>query len=618
MCGIAGYVSHREWPGNAMVDSLAHRGPDGKGAYAEKWGDYNVFLGHTRLSILDLSEKGHQPMISNRRKGVIAYNGEIYNFKTLSESLKSSVQLRSGTDTEVLLELLARDGMDAIEKLNGDFAFAYLDREEQKFYLVRDRMGVKPLYYSWQNNTLHFGSEIKALLAGGVAPQLETTNLQRYFAFKYSPAQETLFKNVYRLPPGHFLSIDLRNGDFQLKKYWSPRSVAVAGKYSDRCDELRSLVKEAVEMRLVADVPVSTFLSGGIDSSIIASVIRDNPNIQHYCAVKDAADIRAEGTTSDGAFADRLAKQWNLQYERIPIGKEVLTTEQINTTLRFSDDLIADGSQIPSYLIAAKASEKSTVVLSGMGADELFFGYAGHIITRWAGKMDHVPKPIAVGLARVMAQTQPGKGRFKAVKRYLYKLGRYYNHPQRYAPLSVVGDWATSLSVFFGEEIELTAMLEQYREDSEMHSLEHFERDNFLVKNLHYTDRMSMANGMESRVPFLDHRLVEWAYSLKVADRLNGLANTKRILKDAFAKDLPHDIVRRRKAGFGMPLRSLLSDSATIERLLDQSFFANFDGFSMETIQRVIAEHQQGKADHSSIIYALISFEHWYKMYIAN
>ena len=618
MCGIAGYVSPENWPGSKMTDAIAHRGPDGKGAYAEPWGDLNVFIGHRRLAIIDLSENGHQPMISHRRTGVIAFNGEIYNFRELKKELVKSVPFRSETDTEVLLELLAQQGISALQQLNGDFAIAYLDRDAKKFYLVRDRMGVKPLYYRWHNGSLHFGSEIKAILAAGIPAELESDHVQRYFTFKYSPGSETLYRYIKRLPPAHYIEMDLQSKEVSVHQYWSPQSVDVAKDYPGRCEQLRDLLKRSVELRLEADVPVSTFLSGGLDSSVIASLIKDNSQIMHYCAVKNETDIKAEGTTSDAAYADQLAKEWNLNFERIPIGSEVLTPELIQTTLKFSDDLIADGSQIPSYLITSRASEKSTVVLTGMGADELFYGYGGHIITRWAGSLDKFPVGTGNLLAKMMAGVHPGKGKFKAVKRYLYKLGRYYQHPHRFAPLSVVGDWNNSMQIFDGNNDSVWGMLQHYSGSNDLQKLEQFERENFLVKNLHYMDRMSMANQMESRVPFLDHRLVEWAYSLSLTDRINGLANTKRILKDSFERDLPRDIVRRRKAGFGMPLRSLLSKPETVKALLSPSFFANFDGFSPVAIRRVIEEHQRGIADHSSIIYALISFEHWYKMYITK
>ncbi len=618
MCGIAGYVSQQDWPGSKMTDAIAHRGPDGNGAYAEPWGDLKVFIGHRRLAIIDLSENGHQPMISYRRSGVIAFNGEIYNFRELKKNLEKTVPFRSKTDTEVLLELLAQKGISALHQLNGDFAFAYLDRDAKKFYLVRDRMGVKPLYYRWHSGSLHFGSEIKAILAAGIPAELENDHVQRYFTFKYSPGAETLFRHIKRIPPAHYLEMDLHSKAVSIHQYWSSTQIEVAGNYRDRCEQLRDLLKRSVDLRLEADVPVSTFLSGGLDSSIIASLIKDNRQIMHYCAVKDERDIKAEGTTSDAAYADLLARQWNLNFERISIGSEVLTPELIQTTLRFSDDLIADGSQIPSYLITARAAEKSTVVLTGMGADELFYGYGGHIITRWAESLDRFPGGTGNLLAKMLAGVHPGKGKFKAVKRYLYKLGRYYSHPQRFAPLSVVGDWNNSMQIFNGNKDSVSGMLQHFSGTNDLQKLEQFERENFLVKNLHYLDRMSMANQMESRVPFLDHRLVEWAYSLSQDDRINGLANTKRILKDSFECNLPRDIVRRRKAGFGMPLRSLLSKPEMVAALLSPAFFANFEGFSPVAIKRVIEEHQRGIADHSSIIYALISFEHWYKMYIAK
>lgn len=603
---------------DAMLASLIHRGPDGEGRFIQQFGNCRVFLGHRRLAILDLSENGRQPMKSSDSHSVITYNGEIYNFKQLRNNYLSNRALKSDTDTEVLVELLKLKGISALGLLNGDFAFAFLDIIDEKLYLVRDRMGVKPLYYSLKDGILRFGSEIKTILAAGLRPELNKSNLQAYFVFKYSPGNETLFKDVMRVPPAHYLCYDLKSGSCEIQSYWTPEKSVLPSSYSARGEMLRELIGDAVQLRLVSDVPVSTFLSGGLDSSIIASFLKGNQQIAHYCAVKNAADIRAEGTTSDGFFAEKLAHDWNLSLTAIEIGSRELSTEMIDLTLRYSDDLIADGSQIPSWLITKKASEKSTVVLTGMGADELFCGYAGHIITRWAEAMDHMPSALSKSLAAVMAGVHPGRGRMKSVKRYLYKLGRYYNHPHRYAPLSVVGDWNTSRLVFNGNENDLDSFISGYDSTSDLDSLQQFEHENFLVKNLHYTDRMSMANGMESRVPFLDHRIVEFAHSLPFSDRIGGMANTKKILKDSFSGILPGELVSRRKAGFGMPLRSLFSDRQTIDKLLNRAFFGNFEGFSIEAIDGLINEHLSGKADHSALIYALISFERWYKMYIEN
>ncbi|TVR39060.1 MAG: asparagine synthase (glutamine-hydrolyzing) [Cryomorphaceae bacterium] len=618
MCGIAGYVSREKLNGPAMVAAMAHRGPDGEGFFEEQCKDFHLFLGHRRLAILDLSERGKQPMTSADGNAVICFNGEIYNHHLLKSKLASGWQPRSSTDTEVLLELLNTHGIRALEHLNGDFAFAFFNREENALYLVRDRLGVKPLYYHFQDNVLRFGSEIKAILAGEVRAALNKDELGNYFIFKYVPRQETLFKGVKRLEPGCYLRFDLERGTLETHRYWKPQTLDVPKTYAERRDHVRSLLTDAVELRLGSDVPVSTFLSGGLDSSIIASLLRNRPEIRHYCAVKDERDVKAEGTTSDAHYARELAREWKLSFEAIAIGSDELTTDLLHQTLRFSDDLIADGSQIPAYLITAKASQKSTVVLSGMGADELFFGYGGHIILRMAGMLDKLPAPIARMLARRMAGLYPGRGKGKAVKRYLYKLGRYYGHPHRFAPLSVVGDWHASSSVYqpFSQPASVDFLGDYAGDDFE--ALQHFERENFLVKNLHYLDRMSMAHAMESRVPFLDHRLAEFAWSLPVSDRIAGLDNTKRILKDAFQSDLPRDIVRRRKAGFGMPLRTLLSSQEILNKLLDPAFFGNFEGFSVDRIQGVVKDHRRGTADHSSILYALISFQHWYRMYIEN
>lgn len=618
MCGIGGYIASQKLQGEAMLRSLHHRGPDHQGHFETTQAGKHIFLGHTRLSILDLSANGNQPMRSAAKKAMIIFNGEVYNFEELKRSKLAGEQFISRTDTEVVLKLYEKYGIDSVKELEGDFAFCIYDPGAGKIFLARDRAGVKPLYYYTDGSKFVFGSEIKSILAAGVEPVLETENLCDYFVFKYSSKNKTLFKNIHRLPPAHYLEYDLQKDQFPLHEYWHLHrdNQYTALSYSQASECLRELVKESVSQRLIADVPIGNFLSGGLDSSIIASFLKDRKDIIHYCARKSEADLRKEGTTSDFSHAQQLAKEWNLDLRGIDIGKEEASPELIRKTLFYSDDLIADGSQIPSYLITKEAAKTSKVILSGMGADELFLGYAGQMLTLVSSKfLDKIPFSKAIG--GLGAKVDQGKGKFLAYRRYIHKMGKYHSLPAyKYALFNIVGDLDNSCSVYAGSKENVLEELTGYFPENEevFDSLMHFEMQNFLVKNLHYMDRMAMANSVEGRVPFLSQKLIEFAYSIPLNYKLTWGGKFKRILKDSFKNEIPAHILKRRKAGFGMPLRSIFSNAQTVNSLLDRSFFANFPSFSVANINRIVQNHVEGKEDNSSIIYALISFREWHKL----
>jgi len=619
MCGITGYVANNKLPLNTMASALKHRGPDALGVYETSMNNKHIGLGHTRLSILDLSEKGNQPFVSDDEKIHLVYNGEIYNFRELKDTYLKNESYTSNTDTEVILKLYQQKGLAFLDLLNGDFAISILDENKNKLFLIRDRAGVKPLYYFHQNDELIFGSEIKAILKVGVKAELDVDNLQNYFVFKYSPGIETLFKGIKRLQPAHYLTFDLMTSTIAIERYWDPKKSTKYSNLSFKAaqKEIKYLLQDATQKRLVADVPVGTFLSGGLDSSIIASFLKNKPEITHFCASKEAKDLKKEGTTSDYQYAQQLAKDWNINMTEIPIGSDNANLEQIQNTIKYGDDLIADGSQIPSFLITKEAAKKSKVILSGMGADELFLGYAGHQITlldSWLSKM-----PLSKFIAKQLFAINQGNGKFKAFRRYLHKLGKYYDYPHfKYGLYTIVGDYENSLSVFKGKENHPKQILEGYFPEGKnpYDCFKTFEHENFLHKNLSYLDRMTMANGVEGRVPFLDYRIIEFAHSIPRKYKLSNTGVTKAVLKEAFKNDLPNYVTKRRKAGFGMPLRSIFSSEAKVNELLDRDLLKSIDGFSMEDIERIIQSHLSGREDNSALIYALISFQEWYKMYI--
>jgi len=617
MCGIAGFVSRTRRDGPAMVRSLHHRGPDAQGTHEETSDAGHVFLGHARLSIIDLSAAGTQPMASADGAATIVFNGEIYNFRELRERFLADVAFRSGTDTEVLLALYTRLGMECFQHLNGDFAAAILDHRRRTLVLVRDRIGVKPLYV-WQDGPeLVFASEVKALLAAGVPARLATEHLQKYFVFKYVPGDDTLFRGVRRLPPGHLLEYDLATGRSHQRAWWQPATATNPRiGFAEAREQVAELVADATRLRLVADVPIGNFLSGGLDSSIVASLLRSEPRIRHYCARQSEADVAREGTSSDFAHARRLADEWNLAFEPVDIGAAEITREQVARVVYYADDLVADSAQVPTFLITEGGGRTSRVFLSGMGADEIFLGYAGHLLALLSGYIDRVPGHRL--LLGALAGLEQGRGRFRSARRYLYKLGKYRDYPAwRAGIFSLVGDFEASARLAPGDLEEIHRYLAGYFPEGAdpFEGFKRFEFDNFLQKNLAYTDRMAMANGVEVRVPFLDHRVVELAYSLPRSFKLGAGGNAKRVLKAAFADQVPEHVVKRKKAGFAMPIRSIFGDRARTLALLDVPRLAEAAGTAPDVVHGVVDRHVAGAEDNSSLIFALLAFQEWHRTF---
>ncbi len=615
MCGISGYISQSKLNDSIFLESLHHRGPDSQGLHHTVVDGFNILLAHNRLSIIDLSKEGTQPMFSHDKKISLIYNGEIYNYKQLRSRYLINKKFHSNTDTEVLLSIYQLFGIISVNYLIGDFAYAILDENEKKLFLVRDRLGVKPLYYYYKNNNFIFASEIKTIIKSLSQNKISEDALQRYFVFKYVPGDDTLFEDIKRLEPGYYIEFDLQSLKLNKVRYWELLKKKEYQKisYSDAKSELFRLLNDSINMQLMADVPVGTFFSGGLDSSTIAYFLKDEKDLTHYTAQKSLNDLKKEGSSSDYFYANKLAKEWNLNLIPINIGCDEL--ELIKKTLYYSDDLIADGSQIPSYLITEQASKISKVLLSGMGADELFLGYAGHQLSLLSMYLDNSPIMFSKFITNLFTNFHVGRGYFKPYKRFLKKLGKYYNYGNlRYGILNIVGDYENSKSIYINNPESSSNYIKNYfsNNDNVFDSINKFELDNFLIKNLHYMDRMCMANSVEGRVPFLDYRIVEFAFSLPRSYKLSGIGNSKKILKDTMKPYLPGYIINRRKAGFGMPLRSIFSDPNNIYKFIDLDFFSQYKGFSVLAINKIINNHLKESEDNSVLIYSLLSFQEWY------
>lgn len=621
MCGILGIIAPDLTGIRAEegLDAIRHRGPDTGGGLMENHAGKTVFFGHRRLSILDPGESGRQPMHCGELS--IIYNGEVYNHGSLRRAHLKALPFSSRTDTEVIIRLYEKMGDAFLSHLHGDFALAILDRNRKKVLLARDPIGVKPLYIYRKGDVFAFASEIKAFQAAGLPLGFADEHVSDFLTFKYNPLNRTLFREVEKLDPGHALTYDFSDGRITTECFWDldKHRSEYRGSLKNAAAELRERVDAAIEMRLMGDVPIANFLSGGLDSSIIAHALRDRDHV-HYCAVKSEADLKREGTTSDGHYAEKLAASWQLDLRTVPIGLETLGESELHGAILAADELIADGSIIPAMLMAREAAKSHRVILSGMGADELFFGYNGHYLTRFNALVGAVPgvKPLTAGLFKGVSAN---KGAFKAYRRYVRKWGDNVGKPYEIGRFSVVGDVDASLRIQRrpGDPGEVFARyFDEGMRFGPFDCLFRFELDNFLIKNLHYLDGSTMAFGMESRVPFLDVDVVGFAAGLPTSFKIDHRFKAKKILKTAYADVLPPFILRRRKAGFGMPLRSILADASTLRRLMPYSFLEDSGLFLPEEVAAVEAQHLSGAQDHSALLYALICLGAWHRAFFGD
>ncbi len=534
MCGIAGLMNFDAPPdaARALVErmgaTIRHRGPDDAGAYA----DEHVAIGLQRLSVIDLAG-GHQPMSTDDGQLHIVFNGEIYNYRDVRASLEAAGErFRTASDTEVILHQYRRHGLDGFHALNGMFAVAIWDRGRQALHLVRDRMGVKPLYYYWDGRRLAFASEIKALLAIPDVPrEIEPQAIWDYLTFRYVPSPRTIWKHIWKLPPAHRLTMTVTAAAPQVSRWWD-----IPGGAADRRDdveligEFASLFTDAVRLRLIADVPVGITLSGGIDSSAVAAVAA-----QHQRGINTFSVSFADSPATDERhYARQVAQHLGTDHHEVVIDERAFL-DFLPRFVYFTDEPLADLASVPLYYVSKLARESVTVALSGEGADEILAGYD---FNRWlssrmaAGAGDLRTDPVPPHMTNYMTSDE---------KRALFLAPATFSDS-----MDVVrGHMARA-----GARHPLDQMLFAYCQD-------------WLVEDLLMkADRMSMATSLELRTPFLDYRLVEWAarapLSAKVGD---ASTTTKRVLRTFAERLLPRAIIDRPKQGFPVPVYQWLSGS---------------------------------------------------------
>jgi len=627
MCGLAGFLrtpnlpdrdTHRRWVAE-MGQAIIHRGPDA----GATWIDEDVALVHRRLSILDLSEAGTQPMVSASGRYVIAFNGEIYNFQELRESMKNEgTVFRTRTDTEVLLALFEQRGVDCLEALNGMFAIAIWDTKARQLFLARDRLGKKPLYYYQRDGQFAFASEIKALLpAPFVCTVIRPDAVRDFFAYQYVPDPKTIYRSIHKLLPGHWLLTD--GADCKQQQYWD---VSFANPSTASEEELQAglydLIDDAVRLRMVSDVPLGAFLSGGVDSSLVVGLMAG-----HTDRPVTTCSIGFDSERFDEVvWAKKVAQLFRTDHHEFTVRDNVASN--IESIARYFDEPFADPSFVPTYFVSQLARQKVTVALAGDGGDENFAGYSKYRTDQienqlrelFPGALRRSLFPVLSNLAGGMpgavtrkAQSLLGTLALEADQSF-FTTNCFFR--QRLWDELVSDDLARETSGYDPAEI---TRAHYAKADTDDHlgrilytDIKTYLPGDILVK----VDRMSMANSLETRAPLLDYRVVEYAANLPSALKLCG-KEKKYLLKKSFERMLPQDVLYRKKMGFSVPLAHWLRNEI---RELAEGIFNDDEGglascFNMDKVRQLWRNHLGGHDGNTQELWSMVAFELWWRNY---
>lgn len=642
MCGIAGFLAGSKILSAAslsnlaenMANAIAHRGPDGKGVWLDQ--ELGVAIAHRRLSILDLSPTGAQPMKSSNGRYVVTFNGEIYNFNDLRIRLEKNnhVAWRGNSDTEVLVEAVSAWGVEgALNQFIGMFALVIWDCAERTLYLARDRLGEKPLYYGWLGDTFLFGSEIKALKCHpSWCGEIDRGSIAEYMRCGYIAAPRSIFSDVYKLPAGTFAVIgpeDRRARHIRHQVYWSLESAVrrgasepFSGSELEAQNELEALLTDSVKHQMVADVPLGAFLSGGIDSSTIVALMQS----QSRLPVKTfTVGFREEGF-DESAIAKLVARHLGTQHtELLVTSEDALAVIPLLPSIY--DEPFSDSSQIPTFLVSKLASESVKVCLSGDGGDELFGGYSHYFRARQLdAATKFIPPSVARVLARVIKATPPSlidaPLRFLP-KKYaqwplgdrLYKVADMLNDMSSGTPMhdNLLAHWRYTDNLIVGGNGTSTAPMRADFAGTLIQQMMFLDTTSYLSEDiLVKVDRSAMAVSLETRVPLLDHRVVELAWRFPLKIKVKGRVG-KRILRNLLYKYVPAEVVERPKKGFSVPIGQWLKGALKewAEDLLDESSLRKDDFLSPLPIRKKWSEHLSGDRNWQYHLWDVLMFQAW-------
>lgn len=663
MCGVAGYISSLKQTKNKnglnnVLNIMKHRGPDGNGIYESK--NHNVALVHTRLAIIDLSKSANQPMHTLDKKIVLSFNGEIYNYLELrNELIAEGVKFRTYSDTEVILELYSKyRNIKNFEKiflnrLDGIFAFAIWDEDLKKMMIVRDSMGVKPMYYQLKNGLLSFASEIKALLnfapyknyknsiknfsdteTKPIDSRIDLGAISKYITFLWCPGNSTPLKDIKKLGPGEFLTFNLNKKVinekyYQIKKSKSKlknKSISNDLEYNQNILSTAKLLENAVKKQMVSDVPVGAFLSGGLDSSaIVAFASKINPNIE--CFTINTGDNQSEGFVNDYPYAVQVAKYLGVKLNSVDITpKDIINN--ISKMVEILDEPLADPAALNIFFISGIARQAGIkVLLSGTGGDDVFSGYRRHLAVKYNSYISSIPKPIKNFIQSCLKRIPANNPNVRRIKKlfdnHSTDTQQFLCNCFKWINQNSLEKLYTPEMLHFTNSEEIDAPMLHFQNEigndlSDLQKCLALERQFFLSDhNLIYTDKMSMAQGVEVRVPFLDKELIN--FSCQLDDDLLIRGNKlKWILKKSMEPYLPQNIINRPKTGFGMPLRKWLKTDLRefVYDTLNESTLIKRGMFDSKAVKKLIVSNDKGIEDTSYIIFSLLCIELWCQKYL--
>lgn len=616
MCGIVGIIYKdaerqvSEFEVICMRDLLAHRGPDDQGILV----DGNMGMGHRRLSIIDL-HTGHQPMANEDETLWIVFNGEIYNFQEIREDLvKKGHTFTTRSDTEVILHLYEEKGVNCPAFLNGIFAFAIWDKKKRSLFLARDHMGIKPLYYAETKDSFLFSSEIKSIVRSGhMDARCNEAVLPEYFLFRHISGENTIFQGVKNLLPAH--SMVYKTGKSYIREYWSPfpREIETDMSFEAATEKLDWLIKDSVKKQLISDVPLGTFCSGGVDSSLVTALAArfSTEPINTF-----SVGFYEKGY-DETAYARMVSKKYGTRHHEIKLTNQEFA-DLLPKMIWHNDEPLNFANSIQIYAISKLAKGLVTVVLTGEGADELFGGYPRYLVPKMAEWCKRLPQ----SLRKLIARNSRWAGGHR-----IEKVIRFSSYPSREAYLlnasfldkdfvrSIVNQFPDNGFLFREESLKRGEALSL----DPINCLSLIDQQNYLVSILNRQDKMSMATSLESRVPLLDYRIVNFANSMHSMYKVRSL-KTKLILKAVAGKYLPPPIINRRKSGFGVPLGLWFRESMGLGSLLaEMAAEIRPGGFiKKKKFIKIVKEHKAGEQDHSEILWTCINFWLWEKKFLAS
>jgi len=605
MCGIAGIINLKSGEQDEVIKSMTkaifHRGPDDDGYFVGE----NVALGMRRLSIIDINH-GKQPVETPDKDLLIFFNGEIYNYKELKKDLiKHGFKFQTESDTEVVLMMYKFYGKESFTKLRGMFAFSIYDKVKQEVVVVRDFFGIKPLYYFKENNSLAFSSEIKSFLSiPGFKPEVNDSAVYNYLSYQYNPLEETFFKGVYKLLPAHFMTVDLKSGNTKIEKYWQ-----FSFKPNEDLDieetkkKILSTMEDSVAHHMIADVPVGSFLSGGIDSSIIATLmqkVRGEKKVKTFTVGFESL--------SEGKEALETSEPLGTDHKEIIVGSEEYFTELKKAIWHF-DEPVADPSAMGLYFLAREARKEVKVVLSGEGSDELFGGYNIYLEPFARGKITWIPRSILKAILSIPINFR-GKN---YLTRASEKLEDWYiGNASIFKEKEVKKIWRGGPE----NRLSLNNLYKEVKGSSDSVKMQYIDINTWLVGDiLAKADKMTMAHSLELRVPFLDMEVAKLAETLPDKFKWNK-GVTKYLLREAFKSVLPESVRNRRKLGFPTPVKDWFDESRgdLYESILENEYIKSH--LDVGEISGLIKDHVSKKVDNSRKIYILLALSIWYNTFI--